>query len=369
MISNFLFPINLNKLPSFFLSRVTLMDVKQFSSDKILKHLDKVNSWLEGRNPFAITVEFDPTNICNSNCKDCAGGRTEKTTSISLDEGKRIIKELKELGARGLTFTGGGEPLCNPATIEFVKYAKELGFDIGFITNGLLFTKEICELLVKSCVWIRISLDAGNYEIYKLTHGLNKESFEKAVQTTKFLVEMKKELNSDVTIGTGFLTSPETIGGILDFVRLSKELEVDYAQFRPYHHSQYDLKIENAILETEKLASDSFNVLSSKHKYECMKLNDYGRNYGVCYGHQFATVIGADMKMYLCCHMRGIVKFCLGDLRKNSVKEIWNSEQRQKAIQNINLNNLQECVPLCRCNTFNQVLWNIKQPREHKNFL
>lgn len=345
------------------------MDVKQFSSDKILKHLDKVNEWLKGDNPFAVTVEFDPTNICNSNCKDCAGGRTEGAASIGLEEGKRIIKEIAELGARAITFTGGGEPLCNPTTIAFVNYAKELGLDIGFITNGLLLNKEICQFLVKSCVWIRISLDAGTSEMYAKTHGLDKDCFDKTVQNIKLLVETKKDINSAITIGTGFLTSPETISEILPFVKLSKELGVDYAQFRPYHYSKYDLLIEKTIEETEKLATGNFNVLSSKHKYECMKINDYGRNYKVCYGHQFATVIGADMKMYLCCHMRGMEKFCLGNLRKNSIKAIWDSDQRQKAIQNINLENLQECVPLCRCNTFNQVLWNIKQPREHKNFL
>lgn len=364
----YLSKLNLNNAPLSSLEG-SFMDVKQFSSDKILKHLDKVNDWLWGKNPFAITIEFDLTNVCNSNCRDCAGGRVDKAASISLEDGKRIIRELKELGARGLTFTGGGEPLCNSAITALVKYAYELGLDIGVITNGILLTEEICQILVNSCVWIRISLDAGDSEMYKQTHGLGKEVFDKVLGNIARLVKTKKDFNSKIILGAGYLTGPETISGILDFVKLSKELGVDYAQFRPYHRSKYDPKIEEAVNKAEKLATKDFDVLTSKHKYECMKQSDYGRDYKVCYGHQFATVIGADMKMYLCCHMRGMEKFCFGDLNKNSIKELWNSEQRKKAIKNINLNNLQECVPLCRCNTFNQVLWNIKQSREHQNFL
>jgi hypothetical protein len=97
-----------------------------------------------------------------------------------------------------------------------------------------------------------------------------------------------------------------------------------------------------------------------------MKEKNFGRNYGKCYGQQFATVIAADAKMYVCCHMRGYAKYCIGDFKKNSFKEIWCSTKRRKAVENIDFN---DCVPLCRDNTFNQILWNIKQPREHVNFL
>jgi hypothetical protein len=70
--------------------------------------------------------------------------------------------------------------------------------------------------------------------------------------------------------------------------------------------------------------------------------------------------------MYICCHMRGYAKYCIGDLKKNTFLEIWNSARRKKVVENIDF---RDCVPLCRDNTFNQILWNIKQPREHVNFL
>ena len=58
-----------------------------------------------------------------------------------------------------------------------------------------------------------------------------------------------------------------------------------------------------------------------------MKKKNYGRNYQKCYGQQFAAVIAADARVYVCCHMRGFDKYCIGDLKKNTFKEIWNSNK------------------------------------------
>jgi hypothetical protein len=151
-----------------------------------------------------------------------------------------------------------------------------------------------------------------------------------------------------------------------------KEWGVDYLQFRPLqiHRGgkfEYDWReVETKIDEACSYSGDGYEVLYSKHKYEMIKRKDYGRDYGKCFGHQFASTIAADGKMYICCHTRGYDKYCIGDLRKNSFHEIWNSEERMKAAERIDF---KDCIPLCRDNTFNQILWQIKKPREHENFL
>jgi sulfatase maturation enzyme AslB (radical SAM superfamily) len=154
--------------------------------------------------------------------------------------------------------------------------------------------------------------------------------------------------------------------------QLGKKLGVDYLKFRPmqihrggrfyYHWTDVENRIEGCL----KYSGNGFQVLFSQHKYEMAKDKQYGRYYHKCYGQQFATVIAASAKMYICCHTRGYHKYCIGDLRKSSFKEIWNSKKRQRVISSIDF---KDCIPLCRDNTFNQILWNIKQPREHVNFL
>ncbi|MHC4464530.1 MAG: radical SAM protein [Planctomycetota bacterium] len=342
-------------------------NVKQFSSDKILKHLDRVAAWLAGSNPYPITVELDMTNICNHRCPECVGLYSQKkdSHSLSFDQAEAILYQLAEAKIRGLIFTGGGEPLCNPATIEVVKFAADLGMDIGFITNGSLITEQVARELAGCCRWVRVSLDAIDYGVFKEVHGV--WDFDKVIDGIRLLVEAEGK----ATVGVGYLTE-EGDGWLRDVAGFCKGLGVDYLQFRPMQEhiggkvEYHQEGIKEQILKCLELSDDKYQVLYSKHKYDWMDDKDCGRDYGKCFGQQFATVIGADGCMYLCCHFRGAEKYCLGDLKTDSFRDIWYSQRRAEAISNIDFS---ECVPLCRCNTFNRILWNIKQPREHVNFL
>jgi len=349
-------------------------DVRQFSSDKILKHLDRVYEWLAGGNPSPITVELDMTNLCNHRCPECVSSYFQNSDkkSISKETAFRIIRELSDAKVRGLIFTGGGEPLCNAHTVDAVRLARERGLDVGFITNGALLTDRDAETLLECCSWIRISLDASNEEIFAKIHGMGGGEYKKVLENIRLLSGIKKKKGLGCTIGVGYLTCEDTVSGMTEAAKICAGLGVDYLQFRPmqihrggrfdYHWADVNGRIEESL----KYSHDGYKVLYSKHKYDMMKDPKFGRNYGKCYGCQFATVISASGKMYICCHLRGYDKYCIGDLNKNSFKDIWNSEQREKAAKNIDF---KDCIPLCRDNTFNQILWNIKQPREHVNFL
>lgn len=349
-------------------------DVKQFSSDKILKHLDRVNAWLKGENPPPITVELDMTNMCNHKCPECVVNyfRREDKSFLNKKFATNVIKQLAQADIRGLIFTGGGEPLSNPATIDMVKLAHDLGLDLGFITNGSLINEEAAKAILKNCTWVRVSLDAGSEKTFSLTHGMDGKEFRRIINNIKLLSRLKRKIRSKCTIGVGYLTSKDTAFEMEKAAILCRDLGVDYLQFRPmqirrgnkfsYSWTNVDMNIENCL----NYSNDNYKVLFSKHKYDMMKRKDYGRFYKKCYGHQFATVVAADGKLYVCCHLRGFDKYCIGDLRKNSFEEIWNSNRREKIVNNIDF---KDCIPLCRDNTFNQILWNIKQPREHVNFL
>jgi MoaA/NifB/PqqE/SkfB family radical SAM enzyme len=338
-----------------------MSDVRIFSADKILKHLDRVLPWLKGKNVPPITIELDLTNRCNHRCPGCIGGRTGHQ---DLKNPLKIINQIASFGVKAVTFTGGGEPLLHPQVCEAVEYAQRQGLDVGFITNGSLLNEENASVLVKNCVWVRVSLDASNSREFQSTHGLGGDAFQKVVKNIGLLAKTKKKFQAKCTVGVGYLTNKKMLKGMLPAARLCRKLGVDYIQFRPFHWDFTDISKE--LKKCKKQETKDFSVLYSKHKYDSMKDPHLGRSYQVCYGHQFAAVICADGNMTVCCHTRGNKKFILGNLYKSSLKAIWNSKKRQRAIANIDL---KKCVPLCRCNTFNQVLWNLKQPTEHVNFL
>ena len=337
------------------------MNSRIFGQQKILNHLDKILNLQKGRDNTIITVEIDMTNVCNSRCPKCSGWFGKKSRdSLSLENARCYIGQLKELGAKALIFTGGGEPTMNPATPKAVKYANDIGLSVGFITNGIYVNDEILESVIKHSDWCRISLDAGSPEMYEETHGV--DSYGKVLGNIERYVEAKKKLKVDSTIGVGYLTGEHTIDGMESFVKVSRDLGVDYAQFRPFHWDFTDVVGKLKQLQ-ERYNTEKFEVIGSVHKYSKFK-DKVKRPYDKCYGCNFIATIQADGKMAVCCHTRGMKKYELGELKKQSLKEIWRN--RQKVFDKIDF---KDCLPFCRADEFNRLLFEIKRPKQHIHFL
>ncbi len=356
-----------------------------FAGDKILRHSERIDEFFKSGNARPITAEFDMTNLCNNNCPYCFGyyKREYNNAHMAKEEAIKILDDLKEEGILAITFTGGGEPLMNSSTIEVMEYAEKKGFEVALITNGLALNEEYVRRALKISTWIRISADADSADTYAKTHGMNEKAWDFVLSNIKRAVELKKETNSSCTIGVGYLTSEYTFSKeqMLRFVKLFKKIGVDYVQFRPIMPRWDDKKdIEKdtsleIIKECLKETTEDFKVLYSKPKYDLMeKPREHWRPYGLCLGANFTIVIGADKKVYVCCHQRGIEKYAFGDLTKHTFKEIWN--RKQAAFDKIDF---KDCPYLCRNNPFNIILWEIKtgkrkieqikEKREHENFL
>lgn len=348
------------------------MEVRNFASDKILHHLNEVCSWVNGGNPFAITTEMNLTDKCNHKCICCAGGRVEGQDELTDAEIANVIYQLKKEGCKGITFTGGGEPMLHPSFMEAVIAAHTVGLDVGIITNGSLLHKVDTERLLECSTWIRISLDAGTADMHKKTHGVN--DFDKIIDNISRLVAAKVAAGPayNCTIGTAYLTGRGTSGenDMLEFIEMSTGLGVDYAQFRPYltMPGKEDLAEYNPIdYDTlAELETPTTRVLCSKHKYDAMVEGRVVRNYDKCYGQQFAAIICANGDLTICCHTKGVPEMVIGNIRNNTIREIWDSDKRREVVESIDID---KCTLLCRGHSFNTILWDIKQEREHVNFL
>jgi MoaA/NifB/PqqE/SkfB family radical SAM enzyme len=341
----------------------------QFSPDKIFAHPERVSGWLRTGLSRPITFELDITNRCNNKCPACFGFYPGLNDSqIPLAGIRRVLRQIKAAGGKAVTFTGGGEPTVHPDLPEAIACARSLGLDVALITNGLKLDEALARTVLANCTWTRLSLDAASPAVYKATHGLGPQAWEKVKANTALLARLKAETNSRCTVGIGFLTSPETARDILPFAALGRALGADYAQYRPLlrRHGEAEpdyspARVVKAIAMAEKrYSTPAYRVLSSVHKYALISRGELGRGYGACYGHNFAAVICADLKMYICCHMRGLKKYSLGDLKKSTVSAIWASRGRAAACASIDF---RDCPPLCRCDSFNRILWELKENR------
>jgi hypothetical protein len=136
------------------------VDGKSFTSNvsKLAKHLDKIIGMQEGV-VSPVMVHMAPTNVCNLTCDYCCYGQRPIKGELTLEDTMSALKQFKSLGTKGLEWTGGGDPSMwkglNPATV----YAKELGYDIGLISNALDWRNFNRHDLLQ---WMRVSFHGAN---------------------------------------------------------------------------------------------------------------------------------------------------------------------------------------------------------------
>jgi len=347
------------------------MNFNQLSSCKILNHIENINDWINGKNPFAITTKIDLTNVCNHNCPGCVGG-FRNNDYLTQKEIEKIILEISQLGGKSIILSGGGEPFCSPYILDTLSLAKLNNLDSAVITNGGLLHKFNSEEILNNCTWIRISIDAGNASIHKKTH--NSDDFNKVISNIRHIVKIKEKIKSNCTIGIGYLTGEGTdeVEDMMDFVNLAIDLKVDYAQFRPFVKTNFKKNFSNFQKYSIDLnaftqkSNSKTKIIFSEYRYDFIKSRKTERDYHKCYGQQFATTICASGDMFICCHSRGVPSMCLGNIKHESIKNIWFSEKRKRIVEAIDTS---KCPLLCRADPFNSILWQIKNKKDHTNFI
>ena len=160
-----------------------------------------------------LTLQVEPTNACNLNCKICMRQNLERPIAfLSLDNFKKILDsgDFRYVGLHGW-----GEPLLNKQLFEMVKYAEVKGVSTNLTTNGTLLQENIDNIL-----------SSGLREI---AFGIyDKELFIKVTPQIGKLIQEKRKQNSkrpktylDITIYDSNLEQ------IPQLVRFAPELGID----------------------------------------------------------------------------------------------------------------------------------------------
>ncbi len=120
-------------------------------------------------------VSWNTTNACNLKCSHCYRDAGEMAPSeLSLEEGCRLLRSIKQAGFKVTVFSGG-EPLLRPDIFELIAYATSLGLRPVCGTNGTLLTPSAVTRLKEAgaaAVGISLdSIDAGQHDRFRGVAG------------------------------------------------------------------------------------------------------------------------------------------------------------------------------------------------------
>ncbi len=272
-----------------------------FNSYKLLAHVETWRKIKRGKPmPPPILVTVDPTNKCNLNCIWCNAEfvRSERKTSMSR---KALISIADFLpgwgnehfpeydGVNAICVAGGGEPLVNPHTGDFIDAVVYNGVEVGVVTNGILIDRYVDSL--SQATWVGVSVDAATSKTFdklKVRSGKDTGTFEKVIDNITVLVDYAKSHNNKLgwrhpAYGVSFkyLLYKDNISEIYEAARLAKAIGCKNIHFRPAGTTWDKLGTEEEIVfspeEVEifreqiqmalELDDETFGVYGVTHKF------------------------------------------------------------------------------------------------------
>lgn len=276
---------------------------------------------------FPSKIQIEPTNICNARCVMCPLKDMKREIGyMDFELYKKIIDEISQYKLRRLILHIMGEPLLHPKIFEMISYVKKKNpkQEVEFSTNASLLTEEKGKKLIQSGLdIINLSLDANSKEVYeKIRIGLNYERTMKNIYD--FLEMFGKSKNKKPLAKIQLIRLPENEKEWHGFINKWQE----YAKNKPY----IELYIKEmgdwgGYLQKEKESKGNFYIK-------------------VCCGAPFDSldIFWNGEASFCCLDYDGKLK--VGDVRKQSLREIWHSQKIKEIRKKFILNDYKE-LPFC----------------------
>ncbi|MBI2063441.1 MAG: radical SAM protein [Candidatus Yanofskybacteria bacterium] len=330
---------------------------------KIFFHPEQIVKYKQGERPFPVTMEIDLTNNCNHKCVWCYDlDKHVQSASEFLNTAviKERLKEAYGLGTRGLNFSGGGEPMLHKDFLDILRFAKDMGFDLGLITNGSAIHSKNVQSLSELLTWVRISMAGGDRASYRDIQGV--DQFDMVIEKIRLLSQIKKRMRTKLVIGIRVLVLEKNLHSLENMAGILKDMEINYLQLAPdqfstdggaFWNSSENQKTQETVREILKergiaLLGAGFSVVQDNLNYP-----------RTCYAHFFQAVITAKGELRFCKNARGDDNYILGNINEQTLKEIWNSDKNKEIESWVRPDN---CGLFCKNMALNTTMEDILYP-------
>jgi MoaA/NifB/PqqE/SkfB family radical SAM enzyme len=291
-------------------------------------------------------------------------------TDLISPEYVSLIRSLPRSVHR-IVLTGGGEPLLFKKIEPLIQIIKDTHREGHIITNGTHFAGPIIDMFVDA-KWdsISISFNAASKKTYKIINGIDtydqvirnikemlhkrgkkqfpqllltfviqKLNYREIVAFVRFCIQMHINSINFIPLAPHDLTLINKVNNLaltnterlktLEYLRLARKL----AQTVPSFHTNIDTVIE--MYETHP----SFNMAKSNKSYWGVKYCDVVQN---------SIDVGADGEVEPCCYGRQIGFGFKFNVRKQNIKDIWNSKQYKEFRNNLHMGKFpSQCSYFC----------------------
>lgn len=316
----------------------------KYSQHKIVWFRDKIDSFRDEKIRAPIYVRIKPTNRCVHNCYFCVyrsefSGMHEtynNADELSKEKLIEVLNDLKQIGTRAVTFSGGGEPLFHPHIVEILNEVNKLGLDNSIITNGQLLSEDRATAL-KNAKWVRISMDYYDEASFEKDRRVPGKFMKKIYENIE---NFSKNKNANCELSVNFIVTKDNHTHLFDVAKQLKELGVENVRFSPlwiptfkFYHNPIEEETLNQIRQAkEKLNDEKFTVYDSYNiEFQAQK-----RPVNKCYMMQVTPVIAADYNVYACHNKAYDKNGLIGSFKDKKFSDLWFSPEAKNAFDGLN---------------------------------
>jgi MoaA/NifB/PqqE/SkfB family radical SAM enzyme len=297
-------------------------------------------------NPPELTIE--PTLQCNSDCIMCnrSFNREEDKISQGFLSWDILNKTSPYWPTAHILFGGFGESFMHPQYLEMLRAMKHAGASVYTYSNGILLTEALSMGLVDAKMnKINISMGGATGETYRKIRGV--DAFQTVVRNLKSLRDYKRERATPFPrVSFNVVAMESVMPEIKDILELAKELGVEEMAM-PNLVVQGDALLDEFIWsnmeKNQKIIAEA--VTLAKKLQITFHPPVLDEREGYCWDLFTRLNVNWDGSVMSC----AMERFILGDLRSQSITEIWNSPALSKLRGDFLAGRAAQHCPQCSC--------------------
>ncbi len=285
------------------------------------------------------------TRRCNEHCVHCYIPEEQRRSGafMPLDDAKNYLDQAKELGVWQISITGG-EPFLHPQISEILEYARKKDFIISILSNLSLLKPHHIPLLKKVIPsQIQVSLYSLNAEVHDSITGLV-GSFDKTMAALNMCIENDIPVQVNCPI---VKQNKNDFTQVLDWAKqYGIKANTDFYIMAQTDYSLKNLentlpkkdvkKVYSTLLKNDKELRNGIHDSFTKNNNEPLNTEQH-----ICGAGNNTLFISATGKVSPCATWQS---FELGDLKHNSLSDIYYNNSAIKKLRNIKYKNYPEVV-------------------------
>lgn len=286
-------------------------------------------------------AEIDVTNICNCKCPFCFQGSVhqDKEKILSFEEIVQLLDDLKSLGCYYVSFSGG-EPFCRKDFVKILKEAKKRGFYVNFVSHLQLASDEdIAEINKLGIERVLVSFHSHKPKMYAKIFNVDEKFYWRVLKNIENLI------SGGTPVGITTTVFNENAKDLYEIRKMFMKMGVPKAKvrFNPLLEGKTHvekLRGEQELCDYLSLNKDlKINILSKARTREASFTCSAGKR---------ACLIHPNGDVAPC----GFINKVAGNIRKDSLENIWKNSEVFHEIRNIKkceFTKCSECEDLAMC--------------------